>query len=78
MNLFTYLEQENITQSQLASLLGVSQGAVGQWKMDGRRIPADKCVAIERLSKGAVTCEEMRPDIYSSRLRSMLKKKKCD
>ena len=47
----------------LGDELGVTKGAVGQWKIDGRRIPAEHCPAIERLTKGQVRCEKLRPDI---------------
>lgn len=47
----------------LADELGVTKGAVGQWKLPGRRVPAEHCPAIERLVSGEVTCEELRPDV---------------
>lgn len=73
MNLTEYLIKENITQSALGEMLGVSQGAIGQWKLDGRRIPAEHCPAIERLSNRSVTCEELRPDIDWAYLRNSAK-----
>lgn len=51
------------TQAELARRLGISKGALNQWKDDGRRIPAEYCPAIERETAGAVRCEEMRPDV---------------
>ena len=51
------------TQVLLAAALGVSKSAVGQWKEEGRRVPAEHCPVIERLTAGAVRCEELRPDI---------------
>ncbi|NBW08298.1 MAG: Cro/Cl family transcriptional regulator [Caulobacteraceae bacterium] len=54
------------TQAELARRIGVSKGALNQWKDDGRRIPAEYCPAIERETRAAgeaVTCEEMRPDV---------------
>ena len=47
----------------LADHLGVTKGAVSQWKLEGRRIPAEHCPLIERLTNGAVHCEELRPDV---------------
>lgn len=47
----------------LAAALGVSKGALPQWKMPGRRVPAEHCPTIERLTKGGVLCEALRPDI---------------
>ena len=58
------------TQALLASALGVTKSAIGQWKEEGRRVPAEHCPVIERLTAGAVRCEELRPDIEWSVLRT--------
>lgn len=58
------------TQALLAAALGVSKSAVGQWKEEGRRVPAEHCPVIERLTNGAVRCEELRPDIEWQVLRN--------
>lgn len=47
----------------LAKALGVTRGAVFQWRMDGRRVPAEHCPKIERLTFGRVKCERLRPDV---------------
>jgi len=47
----------------LAEKLDVTKGAVGQWKLPGRRVPAEHCPAIERLTNGQVRCEQLRPDV---------------
>lgn len=47
----------------LAAALGVTKGALPQWKDANRRVPAEHCPAIERLTGGAVRCEDLRPDI---------------
>lgn len=57
------------SQRALARLLGVTRGAVSQWKLGGRRVPADHCPAIERATAGAVRCEDLRPDVDWSVLR---------
>jgi DNA-binding transcriptional regulator YdaS (Cro superfamily) len=44
----------------LASALGVTSAAIGNWKTRG--VPVEHCIAIERASSGAVTCEQLRPD----------------
>ncbi|WP_390342332.1 transcriptional regulator [Variovorax boronicumulans] len=51
------------SQTALAAALGVTKAAVGQWKEEGRRVPAEHCPSIERLTAGAVRCEELRPDV---------------
>lgn len=52
------------SQTALAAVLGVSKGAVSQWKDDNRRVPAAHCVAIERQTHGAVTRRDLRPDDF--------------
>jgi DNA-binding transcriptional regulator YdaS (Cro superfamily) len=54
----------------LGEELGVTKGAVGQWKLPGRRVPAEHCPAIERLTHGAVRCEVLRPDVDWATVRS--------
>lgn len=49
------------SQTALAAVLGVSKGAVSQWKDEDRRVPAAHCVAIERATNGAVTRRDLRP-----------------
>ena len=48
----------------LGAYLGITKGAVSQWKKPDRKVPAAFCSAIERLVKRQVTCEELRPDVY--------------
>jgi DNA-binding transcriptional regulator YdaS (Cro superfamily) len=50
------------TQSSLASALGVVPQVVHNWLVRGN-VPADHCPAIERATKGAVRCEDLRPDV---------------
>jgi len=54
----------------VATRLGVTKGAVGQWKLDGRRVPAEHCPAIERMTGGVVRCEDLRPDVDWAYIRS--------
>lgn len=56
--------------SALARELGISKGAVSQWK----RVPADHCPDIEDLTKGQVICEELRPDVNWPVLRKQRRK----
>ena len=50
-------------QAALASHLGISPAAVNQWCTGERRVPAERCPVIERLTGGLVRCEELRPDV---------------
>ena len=44
----------------LARLLGVTRQAIAQWD----RVPPVHAMAIEKATKGAVRCHELRPDIF--------------
>lgn len=44
----------------LARTLGISPQAISQWS----RVPAERVLAIERATGGAVTRTELRPDLY--------------
>lgn len=59
------------SQNDLAAALNVSKGAVSQWKDEGRRVPAKHCPSIERLTRGVVSCEDLRPDVDWAYLRSI-------
>ena len=54
----------------LGSLLGVSKGAVSQWKDSGRRVPAEHCPKIEKMTGGAIRCEELNDRIDWAYLRA--------
>jgi DNA-binding transcriptional regulator YdaS (Cro superfamily) len=47
------------SQQAMATALGVTKAAVWQWKEDGRQIPVQYCVAIERDT--GVTRRDLRP-----------------
>lgn len=52
----------------LAMRIGVAQSAISNWKARGK-VPVEHCIAIERETAGAVTVEELRPDIDWSVIR---------
>lgn len=62
----------------LADLLGITKGAISQWKDEGRKVPADYCPSIERITDGAVRCEELRPDVDWAYLRNSKVNPKSD
>lgn len=51
------------SQAALASALGVKQPTISEWLRGERRVPAERCPEIERLTGGAVRCEDLRPDV---------------
>ena len=66
MNLKTYLD--GTTQTELVSLIErdgspITQGAISQWLIKDR-VPAERVLQLERVSKGLMTRYELRPDIY--------------
>lgn len=56
-------------QSGLAKLLGTTPASINQWVSGVRRVPAERCPEIERITQGAVRCEELRPDVNWAVLR---------
>lgn len=56
------------SQRVLADKIGVTPGAVSQWKTTG--VPVEHCPRIERLTAGTVRCEEMRPEVDWAYLRA--------
>lgn len=64
MNLKTFTDQPGAA-SRLAKTLGIPAALVSQWTADkdARQVPIPRCPAIERATAGAVSCEELRPDV---------------
>jgi len=52
--------QTGLTVKGIAEQLGITRGCLYQWKL----IPGHHCLALERIAAGAVSKEEMRPDLY--------------
>jgi DNA-binding transcriptional regulator YdaS (Cro superfamily) len=64
MDLAQYLQkQPRGTARTLAGQLRVSPVMVTQWLAGIKPVPPERCVAIERLTAGRVTCEKQRPDL---------------
>lgn len=57
-------------QAGLARRLGVSTPTVNQWVSGKRQVPAKRCPVIEKATEGAVTCEQLRPDVDWAYLRN--------
>ncbi len=56
-------------QSALARAIAVSPQAISNWIARGN-VPAEHCPAIEAAMPGVVRCEDLRPDVAWSVLRS--------
>jgi len=57
-------------QAKLARKIKVSSPTVSQWCNGVRPVPAERCPAIVRATGGAVRCEDLRPDVEWSVLRT--------
>lgn len=53
--------------TKLAVAMGITAQRVSNWVERG--VPAERCPDIERATGGAVTCEELRPDVDWAYLR---------
>lgn len=51
-----------ITQAEFARRLGVTKACVWQWENE-RPVPSEHCPTIEKMTRGEVRCEELRPDL---------------
>lgn len=63
MRLKDYVDDERGRMTELANLIDVVPSLVSMWVSGDRKIPAEWCLEIERVTGGQVTVEEMRPDI---------------
>ncbi len=62
MDIKTYLSRRS--RRELADALGVTPPLISQWLSGHRRISPETALRIERATNGAVTREELRPDIF--------------
>lgn len=65
MNIFKeYRRSHNLTQKELAEIIGVTQGCINHIEI-GRRMPSAKlAVKIEAKTKGKIKRASMRPDLF--------------
>jgi DNA-binding transcriptional regulator YdaS (Cro superfamily) len=63
MNIPDYLADRSLSQQAFAALVGVTQSRVSQW-ISGERVPAERVLAIEFATAGAVTRYDLRPDLF--------------
>jgi len=52
------------SQRALASMLDIDPSFVSQWVSGHRKVPPNYCGHIEAMTDGAVTREQLRPDIF--------------
>lgn len=54
------------SQAALARVIGVKPPTVNQWANGERPVPATLCRAVEAATGGAVTAEQLRPDVFGT------------
>jgi DNA-binding transcriptional regulator YdaS (Cro superfamily) len=54
------------SQAALARALGVTPQLVHQWRTRTRPVSAKQAIAIDRVTSGVVSKEQLRPDIFVS------------
>lgn len=64
MELSAYLQKNELTQEEFAKQLGVSQGLVWQWLRGRTRVTAERAKHIEKMTRGAITRHDLRPDLF--------------
>jgi len=62
--------------ASLARKVGVSPGFISHWVTGFKQVPAERCLAIERATAGAVRCETLRPDVDWAAIRGTKKRTK--
>ena len=65
MRLSEYIKTTKVSGQELAGMLGVSQPVVSSWVIGRKPVPEKRCVEIERLTSGAVTRKDLRPDDWA-------------
>lgn len=63
--MFTPSAKERV---EAAEQVGVHEQYLYQWLSGRREVPSERCHAIEAAFRGAITCEELRPDIVWARI----------
>jgi DNA-binding transcriptional regulator YdaS (Cro superfamily) len=59
MDIKQTLAEYGVVKLQLAKALGITHGAVNQW----RRVPAERVIEVERVT--GIPREKLRPDLYA-------------
>lgn len=60
MKLTDYLKTNS--NADLARALGCPAALVSQWKLGVRPVPLERCTAIEKATRGAVSRRDLRPE----------------
>lgn len=59
-----FLKERDMTQGELASELGVSQGLVSHWVTERKQIQPEEALALCEFSAWRIRPHDLRPDIW--------------
>lgn len=62
MDLKTWINEKHGRGAELARALPVKAPFVSDWARGKKAVPVARCAAIERVTEGAVTRQDLRPD----------------
>jgi len=65
MDLPNWINQQHGRGKRLADALGIQPPVVSDWVTGKKAVPAARCQAIVRITSGAVTLQELRPDDWA-------------
>ncbi len=60
-----YRLDRRLTQDDLASLLGVTQGLITQWERERLTISPRMAVRLEKITQGKLPRHKLRPDLFA-------------
>lgn len=66
MKLSEYFESDHGSQAQLARDTQIHASLLSAWAAGSRPVPIERCVPIEKHTKGAVTRQDLRPDDWQA------------
>lgn len=52
------------TQTAFAKAIGKPQSSVSEILKDGKKVPAEWCLPVEKATHGQITRHQLRPDLY--------------
>ncbi|ETD72956.1 Cro/Cl family transcriptional regulator [Pelistega indica] len=73
MTLLEFVKQKRGKIKEIAQAINIKPIAISRWALGRRQVPAERCPDIEKATNGLVRCEDLRPDVDWSILRTSTK-----
>jgi DNA-binding transcriptional regulator YdaS (Cro superfamily) len=54
------------SQVALGKLINSPQSTIWSWLNRDKKVPAERCLAIQKATNGKITAKELRPDIFGT------------